>query len=125
MSKAFKEVITRELYEQALKKSWSIELDEEMSFAPPIYQWIQKKATQLGVPSTYISLPMLSAVAFTLGESYVKVCDSYVEPIIIYSLIAGRSGTNKSGSLSIITDMINKLPTEANRSNLFDTGRYF
>ena len=121
MSKNFKDAISKEAYESALRKSWDEKLEGE-TFDDTISYWIAKTATKLGVPEAYLTFPLLSATAFTLGESYVKVCDSYKEPIIIYSLVAGRSGTNKSGSLSTITNLIQNLPSQADRSHLFDTG---
>ena len=124
MTKAFKDVITKELYTKSLTKSWSVTLDDQSAFPPSVHAWIWKKSRQLGVPTTYISFPLLSATAFCLGESYVSVCETYTEPIIIYSLISGRSGTNKSGSLKVVTDLINNLQSDANSSYTFDTGMF-
>ena len=124
MTKPFKEVITKELYQDALMRTWSVELDVLNTFPAPICNWTRKKAVQLGVPYTYIGFPLLSAVAYTLGGSNVTVSESHIEPIIIYSLlVAGRSGTNTSGCLTLISNLVRNLPSEPNKSNLFDTGK--
>ena len=125
MSKVFKDAISGDTYKRALNSCWNIQCSDGDMFPNEVSQWIAKQAIQLGVPSTYISFPLLSAVALTLGESYVEVSKTYVEPIILYSLVAGRSGTNKSGSLNAITKLIKNLPTEPGQTNLFDTGIYF
>ena len=124
MYKIFKDSISRETYERALNNSWNVNISESDMFPENILDWISKQALQLGVPSSSISYPLITATALTLGESYVEVKDSYIESIIIYSLVAGRSGTNKSGSLSVITKLVKHLPTEPNKTNLFDTGKY-
>ena len=45
------------------------------------------------------------------------------EPVILYGLVLGRSGTNKSASLKLILDMINSIENKSgNLPHTFDTG---
>ena len=41
-----------------------------------------------------------------------RVSNSYLEPVILYTLVAGRSGTNKAGSLVLVKTLIEKLKTD-------------
>ena len=97
-------------YKAALDSSWEVQFDVEKTFPAEVCEWIKKKSTELGVPYSYIAFPFLTSVAYCLGASNVKVTESYKEPIILYSLISGRSGTNKSGSLSIFRDIVGSIP---------------
>ena len=76
MSKIFKDAISRETYERALNNSWNVNISERDMFPENIWDWISKQALQLGVPSSYISYPLITATALTLGESYVEVKDT-------------------------------------------------
>ena len=112
--------ISEELYEKALKSSWNVIFDQDNLFPSKITEWIKKKSIELGVPFMYLAYPLLSASAHSLGKSVVEVTQTYKEPIIIYSLVSGRSGTNKSGSLSLIKKIVDSLPTA--KVTTFDSG---
>ena len=110
--------ISNEVYKDCLEACWNVTLDIENVFPPKICEWVNVTSTKLGVPCVYVAYPFISAVAYMLGVSEVQVCESYREPVIIYSLVSGRSGTNKSGSLSVIRKLI-----EATcQKKLFGTG---
>ena len=64
------------------------------------HKWISHHAIILGVPETYISVPLLVAVAYCSQHTSVKM-DFHTEPIVLYGLVGGRSGTNKSASLQL------------------------
>lgn len=110
-----------EQYRAALKASWDVPLDLDNTFPPEIAEWINKKSQELGVPFLYIAYPFLTAAAYTLGVSHVSVSDSYMEPIILYTLVSGRSGTNKSGSLSLVKKLIEGLKMKR-KQKCFDSG---
>ena len=114
--------VTVEMYEEALTKSWSIILNEMETFPDAVRDWLKLKATELGVPYAYIAFPLLSAVAHVMGKSFAQVSANYEEPVIIYSLVAGRSGTNKTGCLSLISNLIRNLKTESGNSSVYDSG---
>ena len=91
-------------------------------FPSSIYEWIKHQATILGVPESYISIPLLVSVAYCSQHTTVNVADMHVEPLILYALVCGRSGTNKSRSLQIILDLLNELDCDTDGSHTFDSG---
>ena len=108
-----------DIYRETLTESWNVGINLNDSFPPAIRQWINTTSKKLGVPFLYIGYPLLTAVAHLLGQSEVEVTDDYREPVIIYSLVSGRSGTNKSGSLAVIRRLLESI--NGNKS-AFDTG---
>ena len=88
-----------------------------------IASWITHHSTLLGVPDTYISSPLLIAAAYCAQHSTVSYEDLHVEPVILYGLVVGRSGTNKSASLKIIMDLIDSIENKSgNIPHTFDSG---
>ena len=96
-----------------MEECWSIKSECKNWFPAPIYEWVKRHSTILGVPDEYLALPLLVATAHSSHHSHVKVNWMYKEPIIIYSIVAGRSGTNKSGSLSLIADIVEELKPDS------------
>ena len=101
-----------------MEECWSIKSECKNWFPAPIYEWVKRHSTILGVPDEYLALPLLVATAHLSHHSHVKINRMYKEPIIIYSIVAGRSGTNKSGSLSLIADIVEELKPDS----IFDSG---
>ena len=111
--------LSSDAYRNLLNQIWKIELDVANLFPASITEWIRVTSKQLGVPFIYIAYPLITGVAHLLGHSTVKVTETYKEPIIIYTLISGRSGTNKSGSLACIRKLMEAC---CENCNIFDTG---
>ena len=87
-------------------------------FPVEISSWIHEFHRVLAVPEHYLALPILTVVSHLSMHANVRVDDHHSEPILLYSVIGGGSGTNKSGALSLFTDMVEKI-----RGPLkFDTG---
>ena len=123
-NKLLKEV-PDDIYRKTLLRCWDISLESKDTFPPNIVDWIERKRTKLGVPFAYLAYPMLSSMAYCLGKSYTEVTETYREPIIIYYVISGRSGTNKSSCVSLFRSVIEKLPTISelyDKDPLFDSG---
>ena len=76
--------ITYEEYCAALDNSWNVELLEDTWFPANVTTWIKKKCCELGSPFPYVALPLLSCVAYSLGESYVEISKKWHEPVITY-----------------------------------------
>ena len=117
--------IPDELYRKTLIKCWDVSLDANETFPEKIVKWINGKRLKLGVPFPYLCFPMITSMAYCLGKSYVEVIGSYREPIIVYSLVSGRSGTNKSSCISLFRKIIEKLPSPPelyDKDPLFDSG---
>ena len=72
------------------------------------------------MPYLYLTYPLITAAAYTLGVSEVMVTDNYREPVILYTLVSGRSGTNKTGSLSMVRRLVEGI--KSTKQNIFDTG---
>ena len=45
-----------------------------------------------------------------------------MEPVILYALVCGRSGTNKSCSLKVILELLNGIENNTEASHTFDSG---
>ena len=45
-----------------------------------------------------------------------------MEPVILYALLCGRSGTNKSCSLQVILELLNGIENNTEGSHTFDSG---
>ena len=110
-------------YKDALKESWKVPTVCKDWFLGEISKWISHHAIILGVPETYISVPLLVAVAYCSQHTSVKM-DFHTEPTVLYGLVGGRSGTNKSASLQLVTDLLNNIDNINNdkASHLFDSG---
>ena len=116
-----KQEITHEQYVDMLQKSWDVQLSK-LCFPAPVTEWINRKCRSLGVPFQYVAYPLMTGVSYCLGESYVEVFNGYREPVILYTIVSGRSGTNKSGSLSKINKFMYALPKEADEQHVYDVG---
>ena len=109
-------------YKESIREAWKIEIKIKDWFPEPIFKWISHNATILGVPDTYIAIPFLVAVAYCSQHTTVTV-DFHTEPLILYALVGGRSGTNKSASMQIILDIVNGIENQhGDASHTFDSG---
>ena len=109
-------------YKRALNNSWDIPLDEENILPIEILTWLSKKSTELGVPKSYLLYPLITSVAYCMGLSEVVVTETYKEPVILYCLVSGRSGTNKSGSLNVMKNLLSAIEGDTDRQHIFDSG---
>ena len=110
-------------YKQIVDKVSKIKMDNNKWFPPPVAEWIHYNATLLGVPDTYISYPLVSAVCYCAQHAIVELEDGmHQEPVLIYGLVGGRSGTNKSGALRKVTDIVMEIENPNLGSHVFDTG---
>ena len=114
--------ITYEEYCTALNNSWQVEMNENNWFPRDATTWVKKKCCELGSPFPYVAMPLISCVTYSLGKSVVQVSKRWKEPVIIYSLVSGRSGTNKTGSLFTIEDVMESLVKNDERQHVFNTG---
>ena len=103
--------LTHDEYCSALKTCWDVPMNHTQWFNEDITEWINKKCMELGVPFPYVAYPLITSVAYALGVSHVKVSSRWNEPVILYTLVSGRSGTNKSGSLATMQAVMESLCT--------------
>ena len=116
--------ISDDVYRRALENCWAVKMDTQKSFPKPIDEWITVEKKKLGVPYSYLAYPLLTSASYCLGVSRVKLAESYQEPVILYSLVSGRSGTNKSSCVSLFRNIINKIETNDrdDQQHIFDSG---
>ena len=101
-----------------IEECWNINSESGKWFPTPIIKWIKRHATILGVPDEYLSIPLLVSTAHLSHHTCVEINELYKEPLVIYSIVAGRSGTNKSGSLGLMTDIVEEIKPDS----IFDSG---
>eukprot|EP00111_Clytia_hemisphaerica_P007161 TCONS_00020809-protein len=110
-------------YQKAVKAAWGVPFDIKQCFPEEISNWITYKATILGVPKSYLAIPLIIGTAYCAQHATISYEDLHCEPVILYGLVVGRSGTNKSASLKIILDMISSIDNlSGNLPHTFDTG---
>ena len=110
-------------YKSIVEQLMKIDVVTEDWFPPSVTQWIQYNSTLLGVPETYISYPLVSAVTYCSQHATVSLEDgTHDEPVLLYALVGGRSGTNKSAALRKITDMVMEIENSNAGTHVFDTG---
>uniref|UniRef100_A0A7M5XL40 DUF3987 domain-containing protein n=1 Tax=Clytia hemisphaerica TaxID=252671 RepID=A0A7M5XL40_9CNID len=107
-------------YKNALHSCWSIETDFAKWFPDEIAEWIQYQSTILGVAQPYLSIPLLVAVSYCSHQCSVTAGANHTEPLILYGLVVGRSGTNKSAALHKILDIVKSI--EVSESHTFESG---
>jgi hypothetical protein len=82
-------------------------------FAPVLRDWITRKAEGAGAPSDYVALTLLSVFACVIGNSRrVSAWPSWIEPLVIWTMIIGFSGDGKSPARDAILDALRTLEKE-------------
>ena len=99
-------------YRTILKKCWENSLNTKECLPRAISDWVEYNASIMGATI----IPLLVTTAYLSQKSTVTACDLHTEPLILYGLVAGRSGTNKSGALGIFSDLLNEV------KNSFESG---
>lgn len=81
-------------------------------------KWVKMEATKLGVHDVYITYPLLVAVSYLSQHSEASylikneagdVINLHTEPLILYGLVCGDSGSNKSGAIKVIMDIVDSI----------------
>ena len=79
-------------YRSILKNAWKVDFEVNKALPNETSAWVKYHSTVLGVPETYIVWPLLAAASYCAQHSFVNVNDLHQEPILLYTLVAGRSG---------------------------------
>ncbi len=80
----------------------------------PVSTYIAEGAKAMGCDTSYIALPMLSALAAAIGNSRrIKLKESWTEPSILWTGIVGDSGTLKSPAIDLALRPLRKKQGEA------------
>ena len=74
-----------------------------VDFLPwPLNAFVNEGAAALCCDESYIALPLLSALAATIGNSRrIRLKASWAEPCVLWAAIVGESGTTKSPALDL------------------------
>ena len=97
---------------------WKLPSSCENWFPTEIYRWVQQHSKRLGVPEVFISVPLLVSTCHLSMHAVVQVDKYQKEHMILYGLVGGDSGSNKSGALNHINEIIDRIRP----STKFDTG---
>jgi hypothetical protein len=79
-------------YKKTLQNLWDIEFKTKDMFPMEIAKWIECQAILLGVAPSYIGMPLLVGGAYASQHTLVNAGGLHKEPLILYALVAGRSG---------------------------------
>lgn len=75
----------------------------------PVRAYVVAGAKAIGCDASYIALPILSALASTIGNTHrLRLKRSWIEPAIIWTAIVGESGTAKSPALELALRAVRK-----------------
>ena len=96
-------------HRQTVEECWSVELDCSTWLPSAMVDWLQCQATKLGVADSYLAFPLFAMASYCSQHAFVKANEDFFEPTALYFLVGGRSGTNKSGALRFIRNLIRNL----------------
>ena len=118
-----KQNIDESVYNNCIRDLWKLEYDIGNFFPAPIAKWIEHKATILGVSPTYIAWPLLITTSYAMQHTFVSAVNGiHVEPVILFGLVGGRSGTNKSAALNSVISLVNDIRNEFGQEHIFESG---
>ena len=103
-------VITEEL--------WKVSEPCTHWFPTDFSDFIQKHSRIYGCPEMYLGIPLIVTASHLSMHTTVWVDKYHQEPTVIYGLVGGGSGSNKSAALRMFTDMIDRIRGPIK----FDTG---
>ena len=94
--------------------------------------WIKYEATRIGVPDTYIAIPLLVSIAYLSQHATAKytlkneitgeIITVHEEPIILYGLTVGDSGSNKTGCLNFFTELLDTVNNIDGADHTWESG---
>jgi len=88
-------------YQKSVNAALDVTFNVDECFPKEIAKWISYNSTILGILKSYISTPLLIGTAYCAQHATVAYEDLHTEPVILYGLVVGQSGTNKSASLCV------------------------
>ena len=110
LSKLFQS--TGKLFTSALKKAQTQRLDIHSTslLSTSLLQLLTSHANAIGVPNEFILWPLLTTVASFIGTNgHVRINSEWVEPAIIWFVIAARKGEKKTAALRRIRKPVEEI----------------
>ena len=76
----------------------------------PVRGFVVSGAAALGCDTTFIVLPLLAALASSIGATRrIKLKETWVEPAVVWAAVVSESGTLKSPSQGLALSIVNRL----------------
>ena len=93
---------------------------------PPARDLVARGAKAIGCDPAFIALPALAVMAGAIGNSRViEVKDGWCEPSVVWAVIVGKSGSQKSPALDLAADPLHALSRAQLGDHERDLDEYF
>ena len=79
-------------YKWVITNAWKVKYDTKTWFPNQVTEWVNHHSTILGVPETYLSVPLLVSGAYCSQHATVNAGDLHIKPTTLYALVCGRCG---------------------------------
>ena len=107
-------------------------LDIDDWFPDEVSEEIRFHSTRFGVPSTFLSMPFLVISSYlSQHTNSVYLCrdietgkeiELHKEPTILYSMVVGESGSNKTSCIRFFIDILDGIKNVNNAEHMYETG---
>ena len=107
-------------------------VDMDDWFELDLANYIRYHSKRLGVADTYLAMPLLSIAAYVSQHTksiYVyrnpdtgKETTLHIEPTILYTMVVGESGTNKTACIQLLLDILDSIPNVYDAQHTYETG---
>ena len=122
------------------KMSGEISVLSDIDAGMDIDDWFPKEisdalrfhATRFGVPNTYMTMPFLITTSYlsqhTMSvytyhdSSSGKKMEVHAEPTILYGMVVGESGSNKTSCTNFFIEMLDGIKNVNGTKHMFETG---
>ena len=107
-------------------------LDIDDWFPNEVSDGLRFHATRFGVPNTYMAMPFLVTTSYLSQHTmsvYIyrdinsgKEMEVHAEPTILYSMVVGESGSNKTSCTNFFIDILEGIKNVKNAEHMYETG---
>ena len=88
-------------------------LDLTTCLSPQLHHLVTCHADALGVPQEFVLYPLLTSVAACIGvNGNIRINPTWVEPSILWLVVAARKGEKKTAALKVIRRPFEKIQNE-------------
>ena len=95
---------------QKLRAAIERRLDLSSQLSSPLYRLVNCHADALGVPEEFILYPLITSIAACIGvNGYIRINQTWVEPSILWLVVAARKGEKKTAALRVIRRPFEKI----------------
>lgn len=91
----------------------------------PLCSFVASSATAIGCDASYVALPLLAALAAAIGNSRrIQLKRGWSEPAIVWAVIVGESGTQKTPAFRLVLQPLRDLQAKAMKAHVAALGAY-